>query len=1163
MSDSPAAILFDTTGNEKGIASNPVRVDGYVTVSQPTASSLNATVVQSTGSNLHTVVDSGSITANIGTSGSLALDATLTGGTQKAIARGGAKGTTTAADVTSTAEGTDHQALDVQIMSGGVAKDPTQIRALTSSDVVTAAQATAANLNATVVQSTGSNLHMVLDSGTLTNITNAVTVSQATPANLNATVSQGTGSNLHTVLDSGTLTTITNAVTVAQATAASLNATVVQSTGSNLHTVVDSGSITANIGTSGSLALDATLTGGTQKAIVRGGAKGATSAADVTSTAEGTDHQALDVQLYNGGTAINPTQIRALTSSDTVTAVQTTGSNLHTVVDSGTLTSITNAVTVAQATAASLNATVVQSTGSNLHTVVDSGTLTSITNAVTVAQATAASLNATVVQSTGTNLHTVLDSGTLTSITNAVTVAQATAASLNATVVQSTGSNLHTVVDSGSITANIGTSGSLALDATLTGGTQKAIVRGGAKGATAAADVTSTAEGTDHQALDVQLYNGGTAINPTQIRALTSSDVVTATQSTAANLNATVVQATGANLHTVLDSGTLTSITNAVTVSQATAANLNATVVQSTAANLRSQTSSESNTGSAVPAQASMVGGTDGTNLRALSVSATGVLNASAIGTLTNNNAAPAATNVGVLPAVATTAAPTYTTGNQVALSTDLSGNLRIAGTVNSAIAYSSYQPSPNNIPGVSAQLSVDAKGRLETHSVVTSDEGTFRDDFSGTALTTALTGTITFTNASTAITGSGTTFTTQLSVNDYIKKTADADTLYVRVASITSDTQLVLASNYTGTSASSTAVVSNWLIASPTGGSLAVANSIFTIATGTTNGAVGSIQRIGNYLPYTSQWLVSLSQRIANQNFVIGFQNAISGTQQQAVVQFTGTNNTQVNLVTGVSSAAADIQTTTVTLPNNGTTNTYRLYRLDISSNQVTLSIDNVIVANHATHIPGPYDVLNFVAVATNTAAPASTTSMNIDFCYSSNKDRVQVDGDFPGEPLPIKGIIRPFYGANNQAMTITLASLANAGSRSSVAVNNTVALFEDVLLFVRVTTTTAAAATGYINIYGYGSVDGGTTYPEAIAGTDVAVTLSNPPNLVLLAQITANANTTAFTAGPFSFCRNYGIDRLPTHWGVVLVNRSGSTLNATGSTHFIRYQGVNGQIQ
>lgn len=71
-----------------------------------------------------------------------ATAAAQTDGTQKAIARGGSKGATTAADVTSTSEGADHQALDVQIYHGGTAKDPTQIRALTAADVVTAQQGT-------------------------------------------------------------------------------------------------------------------------------------------------------------------------------------------------------------------------------------------------------------------------------------------------------------------------------------------------------------------------------------------------------------------------------------------------------------------------------------------------------------------------------------------------------------------------------------------------------------------------------------------------------------------------------------------------------------------------------------------------------------------------------------------------------------------------------------------------------------------------------------------------------------------------------------------------------------------------------------------------------------------------------------------------------------
>src|SRR5271155_2415224 len=50
-------------------------------------------------------------------------------------------------------------------------------------------------------------------------------------------------------------------------------------------------------------------------------------------------------------------------------------------------------------------------------------------------------------------------------------------------------------------------------------------------------------------------------------------------------------------------------------------------------------------------------------------------------GTLTHNNAAPIGNNFGVLPAVASSANPTYTAGDQVLLSTDLSGNLRVNAT--------------------------------------------------------------------------------------------------------------------------------------------------------------------------------------------------------------------------------------------------------------------------------------------------------------------------------------------------------------------------------------------------------------------------------------------------------------------------------------------------
>ena len=53
----------------------------------------------------------------------------------------------------------------------------------------------------------------------------------------------------------------------------------------------------------------------------------------------------------------------------------------------------------------------------------------------------------------------------------------------------------------------------------------------------------------------------------------------------------------------------------------------------------------------------------------------------SAVGTLTHDSAAPSSNNLGVLPAVANAAAPSYTEGDQVLLSVDLAGSLRTSGS--------------------------------------------------------------------------------------------------------------------------------------------------------------------------------------------------------------------------------------------------------------------------------------------------------------------------------------------------------------------------------------------------------------------------------------------------------------------------------------------------
>jgi len=265
-----------------------------------------------------------------------------------------------------------------------------------------------------------------------------------------------------------------------------------------------SGTVTANIGTAGTLALNATLTGGTAKAIARGGAKGSTTAADVTSSASGANHQALDVAIYDAaGNQVTSFGGGGTQYADGVARGTATGNLL--MVDDGT-----NIQSVSGDTTGRLNTNARVTDGTNFGTVKPASAAAVATDTALVV---AVSPNNTVSVSAGSlplpagaateaTLATRLADATFTGRIN--TLGQKTSAASTPVVLASDQSALPV---SGTVTSNIGTTNGLALDATLTGGTAKAIIRGGAKGSTAAADLTSTASGANHQPLDVAIYD--------------------------------------------------------------------------------------------------------------------------------------------------------------------------------------------------------------------------------------------------------------------------------------------------------------------------------------------------------------------------------------------------------------------------------------------------------------------------------------------------------------------------------------------------------------------------------------------------------------------------------------------------------------------------------
>lgn len=131
------------------------------------------------------------------------------------------------------------------------------------------------------------------------------------------------------------------------------------------------------------------------------------------------------------------------------------------------------------------------------------------------------------------------------------------------------------------------------------------------------------------------------------------------------------------------------------------------------------------------------------------------------VGNLTNDNAAPAANNIGVLPAVANAVAPTYTEGYQVLLSTDLTGALRITGSISatnpSVSATGSPVPADATMIGGSdgtdlQAIAVDASGQVKVllENSIPAGSNVIGHVITDSGSTTAVTGTVAVTQSGT-----------------------------------------------------------------------------------------------------------------------------------------------------------------------------------------------------------------------------------------------------------------------------------------------------------------------------------------------------------------------------------------------------------------------------
>lgn len=147
--------------------------------------------------------------------------------------------------------------------------------------------------------------------------------------------------------------------------------------------------------------------------------------------------------------------------------------------------------------------------------------------------------------------------------------------------------------------------------------------------------------------------------------------------------------------------------------------------------------------------------------------------------------------------------------------------------------------------------------------------------------------------------------------------------------------------------------------------------------------------------------------------------------------------------------------------------------------------------------------------------------------------------------------------FGTTGQVITITIASLANGSSRQSTVVDNTVNLYSDALVLLKIRTGgSGTSATGVVSVYAFGTVDN-TIYSENAGATDAAITLTANPNVRLIGILNVAANATTYYSPVFSVASAFG-GTMPAKWGIIINNGTGGTLDATAGNHSATYQGV-----
>ncbi len=157
--------------------------------------------------------------------------------------------------------------------------------------------------------------------------------------------------------------------------------------------------------------------------------------------------------------------------------------------------------------------------------------------------------------------------------------------------------------------------------------------------------------------------------------------------------------------------------------------------------------------------------------------------------------------------------------------------------------------------------------------------------------------------------------------------------------------------------------------------------------------------------------------------------------------------------------------------------------------------------------------------------------------------------------------GTIFQAFADRNTTITITLNGLSNNATQYSTAIANTGAtVYHDALVVASCFIATAPTSNQCVNVYAYGSVDGGTTYTDGASGSDQRLS-NGARNAKILGILSMTSPNISMVGGPWSVAAAFG-GVLPERWGVGAVNQTGTYLsNANNNANTVTYQSVFGQ--